>query len=178
MGSKKPIFSCLAKAPLYQTPYSNFTTSFFNIFYYFIYIYLFFSQLPKYHLFSFFSSLSLSLSPSVPTVLPSFFFFRLPLLCSRPWCILPPPSFFLYPFSSVSRSARTHYQRPASGKNPHPSVQGGSLESENSKNKNKISIKISFSSFYPANQCRSCVAQSSFLFFYFLNFVGSLAIAH
>ena len=159
MGSKKPTFSCLAKAPLYQTPYFNFTTSFFNIFYYFIYIYLFFSQLLKYHLFSFFSSLSLSLSlPLFPLFSPHFFFFRLPFLCSHPWCILPPPSFFLYPFSFVSRSARTHYQRPASDENPHPSVQGGSLESENSKNKNKISIKISFNSFYPANQWRSYVA--------------------
>jgi hypothetical protein len=62
MGSKKPTFAQIAKAPLYQTPYSNFTISFFNIFYYFIYIYLFFSQLPKYHLFSvFFLPLSLSL---------------------------------------------------------------------------------------------------------------------
>jgi hypothetical protein len=38
-GSKKPTFASLAKAPLYQTPYSNFTILFFNIF---LLFYLFF----------------------------------------------------------------------------------------------------------------------------------------
>jgi hypothetical protein len=177
MGSKKPTFSCLAKTPLYQTSYSNFTTSFFNIFYYFIFIYLFFSQLPKYHLFSFFSSLSLSLSLSLCSCYSPLIFFLPspsplfpPVVYSPPSLFLLVPIFFCFPIGENPL--------PASGENPHPSVQGGSLESENSKNKNKISIKISFSSFYLANQWRSYVAQSSFLFFYFLNFVGSLAIAH
>ena len=114
MGSKKPTFSCLAKAPLYQTSYSNFATSFFNIFYYFIYIYLFIffttPKIPSFLIFLFPLSLSLLLFPLFS---PHLFFFRLPLLCSRPWCILPPPSFFWYPFSSVSRSVRTRYRRPA-----------------------------------------------------------------
>ena len=91
----------------------------------FIFIYFFHNS--QNTIFSHFSlpslSLSFSLSPSVPAILPSFFFFRLPVFCSHLWCILPPPSFFLYPFSSVSRSVRTHYRRPASSENPHPSVQ-------------------------------------------------------
>jgi hypothetical protein len=59
MGSKKPTFSCLAKALLHQTPYFNFTIPFFNIslllllffliYYYYYYYYFFFSQLPKYY---------------------------------------------------------------------------------------------------------------------------------
>ena len=106
MGSKKSTFSCLAKAPLYQTPYSNFIISFFNIFYYFIYIYLFFSQLLKYHLFSFFSSLSLSLSLSLcsrysPLIffLPSPFPLFPPVVYSPPSLFLLVPIFFCFPIS-------------------------------------------------------------------------------
>jgi hypothetical protein len=154
MGSKNPTFACLAKAPLYQTPYSNFTIPFFNIFYYFIYIYIYiFFTTPKIPTFLIFFLPSLSL-PLFPLFSPHFFS-SVSLSSVLAWCILPPPSFFLYPFSSVFRSARTHYRRLASSENPHPSVQGGSLESENCKNKNKISIKISFSF-------------SSFCFFFYL----------
>ena len=145
MGSKKPTFTCLTKAPLYQTPYSNFTTSFFNIFYYFIYTF-FFSQLSKYQLFSFFFFL-LSLSPC-SCYSPLIFFLPSPSPLFSPGVFSPlllVPIFFCFPIGENPL--------PASGENPHPSVQGGSLESENCKNKNKISIKISFSF-------------SSFCFFY------------
>jgi hypothetical protein len=74
MSSKKPTFACLAKAPLYQTPYSNFTIPFFNIFYYPILFFLFFSQLPKYQHFSFFSSLFLSSRCICPLFFFSFLF--------------------------------------------------------------------------------------------------------
>jgi hypothetical protein len=98
MGSKKP------KALLYQTLYSNFTILFFNIFLLFYFILFIFSQLPKYHIFSFFStsfytpvgyspSFSFLFSPP-PTYtshpfLFSFFFF----LLFFPITHVPPPTF-------------------------------------------------------------------------------------
>ena len=97
MSSKKPTFACLAKASLYQIPYSNFTILFFNIFYYPILFFLFFSQLPKYQPFSFFSSLFLSSRCICPLFFFSFLFFP-----HHPRT--PPPFFFSFFFSHHPRT--------------------------------------------------------------------------
>ena len=70
MGSKKPTFSHIVKTQLHQTPYLNFTISFFNIFLlFYFYLFIFFTT-PKIPSFSIFSSLFLS-----SRVYPLFFFF-------------------------------------------------------------------------------------------------------
>jgi hypothetical protein len=121
MGSKKSTFSCLVKASLYQTPYSNFTTSFFNIFYYFIYIYIFFFTTPKIPSFLIFLfPLSLSL-PLFPLFSPHFFssvslssvpargvFSPLPLSSCTHFLLFPDRR---EPITGVRRPARTHTHR-------------------------------------------------------------------
>ena len=69
-GFKKPTFASLAKAPLYHTPYSNFTILFFNIF---LLFYLFFHNFQNTNFSHFF--LSSFYTPVAYSPLFFFFFF-------------------------------------------------------------------------------------------------------
>ena len=97
MGSKKLTFSYLAKTPLYQTPYSNFTISFFKIFYYFIYIYIYiFFHNSQNTIFSHFSLPSLALS-LYSCYSPLIFFLPSPSPLFPPVAYSPPSLFLLVP---------------------------------------------------------------------------------